>query len=114
MFGIPSERPGDWNFRLFGFPIRVSLWFWLMALMIGGNLDPRSAILWVGCVFVSILVHEMGHGLVARWFGFRPRIVLYQFGGLCASDSERQTSNQRIAILLGGPGAQFLLLAFVA
>lgn len=109
MFGVPSERTGDWNFRLFRFPVRVSAWFWLMAVLLGPH-EPRSAIIWVACVFVSILAHEMGHGLMARWFGHRSQLILYEFGGLCVSDAERQTPNQRIAILAMGPGAQFLIL----
>ena len=112
MFGVPRERPGDWNFRLIGFPVRVSLFFWLMAVMLGPH-EPRGALIWVACVFVSILIHEFGHGLMARWLGFRSRILLYELGGLCVSDSESQSSNQRIAILAAGPGAQFLLLGVV-
>jgi Zn-dependent protease len=113
MFGIPGERAGDWRFRLLGFPVRVALAFWITALLLGGRLEPRLAILWVACVFISILVHEMGHGLVARLFGFPSQLILYEFGGLCVSDSGRQSPNQRIAILLGGPGAQFLLLGLI-
>ncbi len=112
MFGVPRERPVDWNFRLLGFPVRVSLFFWLMAVMLGPR-EPRGAVLWVVCMFVSILIHEFGHGLAARWFGFRSKIMLYELGGLCVSESEEQSSNQRILILLAGPGAQFLLLGLV-
>jgi Zn-dependent protease len=112
MFGVPSERPGDWKFRVLNFPVRVSIWFWLVCLMLGPH-SPRGAVMWIGCVFVSILVHEMGHGLVARWFGYRSQLILYGFGGLCVSEADGQTSNQRIAISLGGPIAQFLLLGVV-
>jgi Zn-dependent protease len=109
MFGVPSERAGDWNFRLLRFPVRVSAWFWIMALLLGPH-QPRSAVIWVICVFVSILIHEMGHGLMARALGHRSQLILYEFGGLCVSDKQAQSGNERIAILAMGPGAQFLVL----
>lgn len=112
MFGMPAPTAFDLNFRLLRIPVRVSPWFWLVTAMLGPK-DPSSMLLWVPCVFLSILVHEMGHGLVSRVFGFHPEIALYGMGGLCASDGERQTFGQRLAVLFGGPGAQFLLLGLV-
>ena len=63
----------------------------------------------VGCVFLSILVHEYGHGLMAKAFRFSPSIVLHGLGGLCFSEAERQTLRQRLAVLICGPGAGFVL-----
>ena len=65
-------------------------------------------VIWIGCVFVSILVHEYGHGLMSRLFRCSPSIVLYGMGGLCSSESERQTPWQRLAVLFAGPGAGLL------
>ena len=62
---------------------------------------------WVACVFVSILVHEYGHGLMAKVFDCSPSIVLWGMGGLCYSQAERQTPGQRLAVVLSGPGAGF-------
>jgi Zn-dependent protease len=68
--------------------------------------------MWVACVFVSILVHEFGHGLMAKSFHGSPSVVLYALGGLCSSQGER-TPGQRLAVLFGGPGAGFALCAMV-
>ena len=68
--------------------------------------------MWIVCVFVSILVHEFGHGLMAKYFHGSPSVVLYALGGLCYSQGER-TPGQRLAVLFGGPGAGFLLCALV-
>jgi membrane-associated protease RseP (regulator of RpoE activity) len=47
---------------------------------------------------------------MARVFGARPSVVLYGMGGLCYYDeSDRQGPWQRIAVLICGPGAGFLL-----
>lgn len=109
MFGMPTPTQFDLNFRLLGIPVRVSPWFWLISAMLGPK-EPDEMFLWVPCVFLSILVHEMGHGLAARSFGYRAEIALYGMGGVCASESERQSFGQRLAVLFGGPGAQFVLL----
>ena len=69
-----------------------------------------AVLIWIGCVFVSILVHEFGHGLMAKRFRGSPSIVLYGMGGLCYSQGER-TQGERLAVILAGPGAGFILCA---
>ena len=70
-------------------------------------------LLWVACVFVSILVHEYGHGLMAKAFHASPSIILWGMGGLCETQSNRQTPSQRLAVVLSGPGAGFVLCLLV-
>ena len=70
------------RFRLFGIPVGVHLTFLLIAL-----LGPRGGwdviALWTAAVFVSILLHEMGHALVARAFHARGvSVTLYGLGGV--------------------------------
>src|SRR5262249_50079467 len=112
MLGMPEPTPYDVRFRFLGIPVRVHPLFWLATAVLGGsggNETLGPILIWVGCVFVSILVHEYGHGLTARLFRCSPSIVLYGMGGLCYSESERQTPLQRVAVLLAGPGAGLLL-----
>jgi membrane-associated protease RseP (regulator of RpoE activity) len=112
MFGIPAPTAFDLKFRLLRIPVRVSPWFWLVSAMMFSSGDPNELLLWVPCVFLSILVHEMGHGLVAKSFGGHPQITLHGMGGLCSSEGER-TFGQRLAVILAGPGAQLLLLGLL-
>jgi Zn-dependent protease len=70
-------------------------------------------LIWMACVLVSILVHEFGHGLMARAFGYPARIVLHGMGGLCDSDGRSQTPRQRLFVVLAGPGAGFALFGLV-
>ena len=116
MLGVPSTTDFDLNFRLLGIPIRVHPFFWVLAALLGWQGRDGSAILvWVACVFVSILVHEFGHGLTARRLaGQRPTIILYAMGGLCVYDRDHQFPWRRLAVLLMGPGAGFLLYLLVA
>ncbi len=73
------------EFRLFRIPIRIHLWFWLMALWLWTlNSDQGWAglLIWVLVVFQGILMHELGHAMVGRVFGKKPRIELIALGGL--------------------------------
>jgi Zn-dependent protease len=113
MLGV-SETPYDLRFRFMGIPVRVHPLFWLVSAMLGWHPNNLLAVgIWIGCVFLSILVHEYGHGSVARAFGCSPSIVLWGGGGLCYSQMERQTPAQRLAVVLSGPGAGFVLCAAV-
>lgn len=111
MFSDVAETPYDLRFRLLGVPVRVHPWFWIISALLGSS-GSRSGLglvlMWVGCVFISILVHEFGHALMGRRFGSSPSILLYSFGGLCYTGGER-TPWQRLAVLLAGPGAGILL-----
>jgi Zn-dependent protease len=64
-------------------------------------------------VLVSILVHEYGHALMSRAFGYSASIVLWGMGGLCYSQGERQSPRERLAVVLAGPGAGFMLCGIV-
>jgi membrane-associated protease RseP (regulator of RpoE activity) len=112
MFDVTQPTPLDLRWRMFGIPIRVHPLFWLVAILLG-PMDPREGILWVVAVFVSILVHELGHALSARAFGWWPSILLYSFGGLTFYEPRFQTVGQRIVVLVCGPLAGFLLAGLI-
>ena len=114
MLGMPESTSYDLRFRLLGIPVRVHPFFWLVAAFIGfRERNIPLTLLNVGCVFLSILVHEYGHGLMAKAFRFSPSIVLHGLGGLCFSEAERQSLRQRLAVLICGPGAGFALFGLV-
>jgi hypothetical protein len=104
MIGIPQASPWDMNFRLLGVPVRISPFFWVVTAMLGwGDGDMQRVAIWVGCVFLSIMVHEMGHALTNRLFGRSPAIVLHGMGGLCFSEGPNISARQRILVLFNGP-----------
>jgi stage IV sporulation protein FB len=113
----PPPTQADFHFRVFGFPVRVHPFFWLVTLMLGMRsdepADPTRTLVWVVVVFVSILVHELGHAVLQRYFGGNPWITLYSFGGLAScGDCDRRPRSQ-ILISLAGPFAGFFLAGFV-
>lgn len=113
LLAMPAPTAYDLRFRLLGIPVRVHPLFWLTVALLGGvgqaGVGTTQVVAWVGCVFVSILVHEYGHGLTAMAFGHRSAIALYAFGGLCASEGPYRSRRAQLAILFMGPGAGFLL-----
>jgi Zn-dependent protease len=114
MVGL-AETQFDLRFRLLGVPVRIHPLFWVVAAVMGWqDNDLPAVLLWVGCVFLSILVHEFGHALMSKAFYCTPSVVLWGMGGLCYSQGERQTPRQRLAVLFAGPGAGFLLCGLTA
>ena len=110
MFGQISPTKYDLRFSLFGIPIRVHPIFWLTSALIAWDRDGgdlRKTLIRVLCIFVAILVHELGHALVTRRFGWNSEIVLYFFGGYATS--KRHSTWKDIAVSAAGPGAGFLL-----
>ena len=113
MFGVPSPTEFDLKFRLLGMPVRVNPFFWVIAAFLGQDtlrMGGSLFVIWVLCVFLSVLVHEFGHALVARYFGAEPEVLLYGMGGLCIYQSHRESLKQRLMVLVMGPGAGFLLM----
>lgn len=110
----PTPTPADLHFQLAGIPVRVHPFFWIVALLLSGGGEPRLVLCWMVAVFVSIIVHEFGHAVLQRYYGGRPRIVLYSFGGLAAAEGVEANPWQQILICLAGPAAGFLLATLMA
>jgi len=93
------------SFRLGSIPIRVHLSFWLTAAFLGVNEhDPIALLTWIPTVFVSVLLHELGHALVGKTFGLEPSVELYAFGGATSwQQGNGLSSGKRILISLAGP-----------
>ncbi len=108
----PSEF--DLRFHLFGIPVRVTPMFWLGTVILGLNAlesGPPFLLMWVVVCFVSILAHEMGHALVARWLGGDVlEAALYLLGGVAVYlPGRRHSPGKEILIALAGPAAGFIL-----
>jgi Zn-dependent protease len=100
------------QFSLLGFPIRIHWLFWLNSALLGGAFSARTptemqgVVVWIAMVFLSILIHELGHALVMRRFGERQaEIILYAFGGLAIGSAWRSRREQ-ILISAAGPALQ--------
>jgi stage IV sporulation protein FB len=132
----PPRTQFDLNFQVFGFPVRVHPFFWLVGALLGYSSlqdGPIALVIWISAMFVSILIHELGHALMIRRFGREAHIVLYMMGGL-AIEGRPQTQygnpwsldsytggyqpkarlpQEQIVISAAGPGIQFLLAGLI-
>ncbi len=109
------------RFRLFGIPFGITTYFWIGSAILGSSAargDDGLWLLavWVLCVLVSIVAHELGHALAGRAFGLQPYVVLYQFGGLTYLPGGQLPRGKNILVSLAGPAAGFgmFLAAFAA
>jgi Zn-dependent protease len=118
---LPPTRY-DLRFSVGDIPVRVHPLFWLIALLLGSSGDLLTIPLWIIVVFVSVLIHELGHALAFRRYGIRSQIVLYAMGGLTIPEAVPwgtgwgrvvPTPRQEIVISLAGPLAGFAFAALV-
>jgi Zn-dependent protease len=112
----------DLRFSLAGIPVRVHPLFWLIALLLGSSGALIEIPIWIVVVFISILIHELGHALAFRFYGIRSQIVLHAMGGLTIPESTpwgagwasvSPSPKQEIVISLAGPFAGFSFAALV-
>jgi len=118
---LPPTR-FDLHFSVFGIPVRVHPLFWLIALLLGSSSDLLFIPIWIFVVFISILVHELGHALAFRRYGVDSHIVLHMMGGLTIPEaapwgtgfaSVSPGPKQNIVISLAGPFTGFFFAALV-
>ena len=119
LLGEPSRTQGDVNFALFGIPVRIHPFFWLIGLLLGMSNTVPGMLVWMAAFFLGILVHELGHALVLQAFGLHPWITLYGMGGMASYDPAEahhvraDSTFRQILISAAGPGAGFLLAVAV-
>jgi stage IV sporulation protein FB len=116
VFAEPQPTAFDLHWRMFGIDVRVHPLFWVMSAVLGWGWSSSGLgylLLWVLCVFVSILLHEVGHVVMGWAFGSRGYIVLYTFGGLAFNARAVRERWQRILVSFAGPLIQLVLFGFV-
>lgn len=114
IFGIPLFVDASWFFvlALFTF-LNATTWLsdypqWGMALAWGAGF-AMSLLL-----FGSVLLHELGHSLVAQSQGLKVNsITLFLFGGIASIDQESKTPGQAFQVAIAGPIVSLGLFALL-
>ena len=122
LFQSPPPTRYDLRFSIVGFPVRVHPLFWLIALLLGASGDPLAIPIWIFVLFLSILIHELGHAFAFRRYGMDSHIVLHFAGGLTIPEAApwgtgwanvAPSPRQQIVVSLAGPFAGFLFAGLV-
>ncbi len=69
---------------------------------------------WMSIVFVSVLVHELGHALASRLFSYRPSIALAWMGGHTLPHDAPVSMSWKRSLLITAAGPFFGLMLGVA
>jgi Zn-dependent protease len=102
------------SFGFFGVPVRLHFTFVLLVIFlifigVGARQSGAFAALYIMALFLSVLLHEMGHSLVARRYGIRTiEIVMYPIGGMARLD-RRPRAREELPIALAGPAVNLLI-----
>jgi stage IV sporulation protein FB len=100
------------TFRLFGIPVTIRPSFLVIAALIGFTSRRPLVYLvaWVAIVFVSILIHELGHAITARSYGAEVEIELNGIGGLTSWSvpGKELGPGQRALVAAAGSGVGVL------
>jgi Zn-dependent protease/CBS domain-containing protein len=106
-------------FTLFGVPVRLHFTFLLLLVFllfigIGERQSGASTAVYILALFGSVLLHELGHALVARRFGIRTlEIVMFPIGGVSRPERPPK-AHEEFWIALAGPAVNLLIAAAIA
>jgi Zn-dependent protease/CBS domain-containing protein len=104
-----------WSFqfgRLFGIPLRVHITFFLLLAFVAwsdsrGLQDARAGLIgaaYIAALFACVVLHELGHSLVARRYGVKvSHILLLPIGGVAMMERIPDNPKQEFNIAVAGP-----------
>jgi len=114
---------------LFGIPLYIDpSWFLILVVVAlprgaywqksypewGATTAYTAGLLMALLLFASVLLHELGHSLVARAQGIRVNsITLFLFGGVASIDQESKTPGKAFQVAIAGPAVSFALFGLL-
>jgi Zn-dependent protease len=95
---------------LLGFPVEINLTFLILLGVVFMWMGGVAGLVVVAIAFGSVLLHELGHAVVARRLGVRVSgIELHFFGGAAKMIEMPRAANHEIAIAAAGPLVSLVL-----
>jgi Zn-dependent protease/CBS domain-containing protein len=107
--------------RIFGIRLRIHLTFFLLLLFVFASVMTEKGVragllsaLFIIAIFVCVVIHEVGHSLIARRYGKEAKsITLLPIGGMAEVDEMPKKPAQEIAIALVGPFINIVIAAIL-
>src|SRR3569623_90021 len=101
----------SWRLGTFlGFPVEINVSFLVLLGLVFVAFGGLPGVLRVSLVFASVVLHELGHALVARQLGVQVSgIELSFFGGAAKMVQLPRTANHELAIAAAGPAVSLAL-----
>lgn len=120
-----TRRQGTWSLyagRWFGVPVRIHWTFFLLIAAVAGWVGWSYGwtaggwwALTIGCLFVSVLLHELGHSLTSIAFGHAVReIILLPIGGISRMEEIAEDPLEELLITAAGPLVNFAIALLLA
>ena len=110
LFGIPLFLDPLW-FIILTF---VTLNFGLNYLQWGNVLAGSAGLVMALLLFGSVVLHELGHSIVARSQGIKVNsITLFLFGGIAAIEEESKTPGEALQVAIAGPSVSIALFVLL-
>jgi stage IV sporulation protein FB len=123
-FQAPPATRYDLNFNLFGFPVRIHPLYWLLSLLLAsGSRNLLYILVFFVVIFLSLLLHELGHAFALRSMGQESQIVLYHGGGLTIPEERAWgystarvalSPAQDVLVAVAGAGTGFLMVLILS
>jgi Zn-dependent protease len=101
--------------NLAGIGVYLHWSFWLLPAWIllsagGGLAGAMGSLLFVFAIFGCVVLHELGHALMARQYGIGTRdITLYPIGGVASLERMPRRPSQELAIAVAGPAVNVVI-----
>lgn len=86
-------------------PLIIQPSFWVLAALISWLSSPSVPVfcMWMVVILFSVLVHELGHALLAKMWGLEVRIELGPMGGLTSYQGRKLSRLKEFVVVLMGP-----------
>jgi Zn-dependent protease len=106
--------------RVAGIDVNVHVTFFILLAWVGLNHylvrnrlgDAAEGIVFILALFAIVVLHELGHALVAKHFGVRTRdITLLPIGGMARLERIPEQPKQELLVALAGPAVNVALAA---
>ncbi|MCE9594698.1 MAG: site-2 protease family protein [Planctomycetes bacterium] len=99
--------------RLFGIQVRVHWMFIAMVVLLAAGTPDQPwyvTVFGIALAFTCVLLHELGHSLVAKRFGIKVYdITLWPLGGMARMDHIPEIPKVEAAVAIAGPAVNFVL-----